>query len=102
MTLTAPAPPAEVSDVTAASCLPSDDLLHAMGSAAQGLSADDAAQRLARWGPNAVSSHRARFLPVLWHQLRSPLLGLLLAGATASFFVGEKSDAVIIGVIVAL
>jgi Mg2+-importing ATPase len=41
-------------------------------------------------------------LPVLWHQLRSPLLGLLVAAATASYFVGERSDAVIIGGIVAV
>ncbi len=39
---------------------------------------------------------------MLWHQLRSPLLGLLLIAAVASYFVGEKSDAVIIGVIVGL
>ena len=42
------------------------------------------------------------FLAVLWHQLRSPLLGLLMAAAVASFLVGERSDAVIIGVIVAV
>ena len=41
-------------------------------------------------------------LPVLWHQLRSPPPGLLLAAAAASYFVGERSDAVIIGVIVGL
>ena len=39
---------------------------------------------------------------MLWHQLRSPLLALLLIAAVASYFVGEKSDAVIIGVIVGL
>jgi len=39
---------------------------------------------------------------VLWHQLRSPLLGLLVAAAIASYFVGERSDAVIIGGIVAV
>ncbi|MEU6371099.1 cation-transporting P-type ATPase [Streptomyces sp. NPDC046931] len=44
-----------------------------------GLSSEEAARRLKRWGPNAVHSHRARVWPVLWHQLRSPLLGLLLA-----------------------
>jgi len=41
-------------------------------------------------------------LPVLWHQLRSPLLGLLVAAAVASYFIGERSDAVIIGGIVAV
>ncbi|SDP38707.1 Mg2+-importing ATPase [Nakamurella panacisegetis] len=68
----------------------------------QGLTAAQVAERQARYGPNAVTSHRARFLPVLWHQLRSPLLALLLTAAVASYFVGERSDAVIIGVIVAL
>ena len=67
-----------------------------------GLSDAEAVRRRARWGRNAVSSHRARVWPVLWHQLRSPLLGLLLAAALASYFVGEGNDAVIIGVIVAL
>jgi Mg2+-importing ATPase len=67
-----------------------------------GLSSAEVARRRARWGPNAVSSHRARFMPVLWHQLRSPLLGLLLVAAIASYFVGERSDGVIIGVIVGL
>lgn len=68
----------------------------------RGLSSVEVNERQARWGPNAVSSHRARFWPVLWHQVRSPLLALLLIAALASYFVGEKSDAVIIAVIVAL
>ncbi|MDQ2738144.1 MAG: magnesium-translocating P-type ATPase [Actinomycetota bacterium] len=67
-----------------------------------GLSQDEVTRRRGRYGPNAVSSHRARFLPVLWHQLKSPLLGLLMSAAVASYFVGERSDAVIIGLIVAL
>ncbi len=41
-------------------------------------------------------------MPVLWHQLRSPLLVLLLVAAFASYFLGERSDAVIIAVIVGL
>ena len=67
-----------------------------------GLSTDQVAAGAERHGPNAVFSHRARLLPVLWHQLRSPLLGLLLTAALASFLVGQRSDAVIIGVIVAM
>jgi Mg2+-importing ATPase len=70
--------------------------------AGEGLSSGEVARRQARYGPNAVSSHRARLLPVLWHQLRSPLLGLLLTAAIASYLVGERSGAVIIGVIVGL
>ena len=71
-------------------------------SADTGLSTEDVELRAARFGPNAVASHRARALAVLWHQLRSPLLGLLLGAAVASYFLGERSDAVIIGVILAL
>jgi P-type Mg2+ transporter len=82
--------------------MPADAVLRGLDGTEAGLSAPEAARRLARYGPNAVSSHRARLLPVLWHQLRSPLLGLLLAAAAASYFVGERTDAVIIGVIVAL
>jgi len=48
--------------------------------------AGEAARRLARCGPNAASTHHARLL-------RSPLLGLLLVAAVASYFVGERSDA---------
>jgi len=70
--------------------------------AEQGLSAAEVELRRARFGTNTMASHRARVLPVLWHQLRSPLLGLLVAGALLSFFVGDRSDAVIIGVIVAV
>lgn len=86
----------------AAAALPTAQVLRDLEVTADGLSAEEAARRLKRWGPNAVHSHRARAWLVLWHQLRSPLLGLLLAAAVVSYFVGERSDAVIIGVIVAL
>jgi P-type Mg2+ transporter len=48
-----------------------------------------------------VRSYRARPWPVLWSQLRSPLLLLLAITAVASAFLGQASDAVIIGVILA-
>jgi Mg2+-importing ATPase len=66
-----------------------------------GLSASEAARRLAAYGPNAVRDHRARALLVLGRQLRSPLLILLLVTAAASYWLGEQTDAVIIAVIVA-
>ncbi|WP_440555678.1 magnesium-translocating P-type ATPase [Streptomyces sp. SCPE 10] len=85
-----------------AAALPTAQVLRDLEVTADGLSSEEAARRLKRWGPNAVHSHRARAWLVLWHQVRSPLLGLLLAAAVVSYFVGERSDAVIIGVIVAL
>ena len=104
MTVTAPPQAASpAAGVMPAAVLPAADVLRQLGvTADSGLSSAEVALRQARWGPNAVSSHRARLWPVLWHQLRSPLLGLLLTAAVASYFVGERSDAVIIGVIVAL
>ncbi len=65
-----------------------------------GLSTAEAASRLARYGPNAVRSHRVRPLAVLVRQVRSPLLGLLAVAGAVSFFVGQRADAVIIGVII--
>ncbi|MET8722121.1 magnesium-translocating P-type ATPase [Streptomyces misionensis] len=85
-----------------AAALPTAQVLRDLEVTVDGLSSEEAARRLKRWGPNAVHSHRARAWLVLWHQVRSPLLGLLLAAAVVSYFVGERSDAVIIGVIVAL
>jgi P-type Mg2+ transporter len=94
---------ASPSDIAGAAATPVPEVLQTLGVVDDvGLSSDEVVRRQARYGPNAVSSHRARLLPVLWHQLRSPLLGLLLAAAVASFFVGERGSAVIIGVIVAL
>jgi Mg2+-importing ATPase len=92
-----------IEDVTAAAALATADVLRALDvTVSAGLSSAEVARRLARWGPNTISSHRARWLPVLRHQLRSPLLGLLLIAAVASYFVDEHSDAVIIATIVGL
>jgi Mg2+-importing ATPase len=92
-----------LSPITSAATTSASDVLIELGaSATEGLPSVEAARRQTQWGPNAVSTHRARLLPVLWHQLRSPLLALLLTAAVASYFVGERSDAIIIGVIVAL
>jgi P-type Mg2+ transporter len=89
--------------ITFAAARPAEDVLHELGvTAGHGLSGAEVVRRQAKYGPNAVSSHRARLVPVLWHQLRSPLLGLLLIAAVVSYFVGEHSDAIIIAVIVAV
>jgi P-type Mg2+ transporter len=91
------------SPVTAAeaAALPADDVLARLGSGTTGLTEDEAARRLRAVGPNAVRSHRVHALSVLAGQLRSPLLILLAVTALASAFLGQVSDAVIIGVILA-
>ncbi len=103
MTLTAPPPVGKSLGILDAGSRRGADVLDVLGvTAAAGLSAIEVGARRQRWGRNSVSSHRARLLPVLGHQLRSPLLALLLTAALASYFVGERSDAVIIGLIVGL
>jgi len=94
--------PASALGIGFAATLTVTEALSRTGVTAAGLSGGEVARRQARYGANAVTSHKARLLPVLWRQLRSPLLGLLVVAAVASYFVGERSDAVIIGTIVAL
>lgn len=82
-----------------AAALELPDVLARLRSNASGLTSEEAAMRLRATGPNAVRSCRARALPVLMSQLRSPLLILLAATAIASAFLGQIDAAVIIGVI---
>ena len=67
----------------------------------QGLSGTEASARLMRYGPNAVRTHRVSAIAVLGRQLRSAVLGLLAATAVVSFFLGDSTQAIIIGVILA-
>lgn len=95
------APSHATTSIRAAAGRPAPEVASSLGvDPATGLTSEEVARRRAVHGPNAVATHHARVLPVLWHQLDSPLLGLLLVAAAASAFVGEQSDAVIIGLIV--
>jgi len=70
------------------------DALTAAGSRLQGLSEEEAAQRLEEFGPNVVT-HESRFprLLILFHACRNPLVILLLALAIITFVTAqEKSD----------
>jgi len=100
--MTALARPNAETRIGVAAAQPAEDVMRGLEVTGAGLATEEVERRLGRWGPNAVRSHRARGWLVLWHQLRSPLLALLLAAAVVSYFVGERSDALIIGVIVGL
>jgi len=94
-------PTASTATTRAAAARPAPEVLASLGvDLARGLGSAEVGRRRTAYGPNAVATHHARVLPVLWHQLNSPLLGLLLVAAAASYFVGEGSDAAIIGFIV--
>jgi len=79
----------------------SDDVAARVAAAPDGLSSVEAARRLAQFGPNEASeSPVVTRLGVLWSQLRSPLLLLLLFAAAVSILTGEWTDAVIVLAIV--
>jgi Mg2+-importing ATPase len=81
--------------------LPAVEVARHLDTGPNGLASEEAGRRLARHGPNVIGEHAALSrLEVLWNQLRSPLLLLLLFAAAVSFATGEWADAVIVLVIV--
>lgn len=80
---------------------PLPDLLGALGTSAAGLSFQEAANRLARDGPNTVgdTSHPTA-IGTFVRQFRSPLVLILVFAAGVSAVVGDASDATIISLIV--
>src|SRR5690348_13014103 len=85
-----------------AAALRAADVLARLGSTSAGLSAPEAAHRAVESGPNAVRTHRARALPILARQFRNAVLLLLAGTALVAFLLGDRTDAVVIGVILAL
>jgi Mg2+-importing ATPase len=66
-----------------------------------GLSVAEAARRLREYGPNEIrEQHRLSRMSVLGHQLRSPLLLLLVFAAAGSAVTGDWIDAAIVGSII--
>ena len=82
-----------------AATLAPDVVLQRLGTPSDGLAANEVARRRARVGPNVIAVRRVRVWEVLTRQLRSALLLLLVVTAMVSFFVGDRTDATIIGVI---
>ncbi len=91
-----------VLDLADAAALTGDEALARLASRADGLSSDEAAERLARFGPNLLKVHKVHASSVLWRQLRNPILVLLLGAALVSGLTGGGTNAIIIAVIVAL
>ncbi|MEO3428679.1 HAD-IC family P-type ATPase [Pelagibius sp. CAU 1746] len=83
--------------------LPAQAALDVLGSGHGGLTAQAAAERLARYGENRLP-HRETTPPfvVYLRQFKSPLVYLLLAATVVSLIVGEWSDAAFIFVVLQL
>ena len=83
---------------------PREDVLAAAGSdAGTGLSATEAAARLASHGPNAITAEKP---PSPWAiaavQLRDPMNLMLVAVVVVSLLIGEVSTGVLVGLLVVL
>ena len=89
--------PAKADTVDAYWALDPAEVMGHLASGPAGLSSAEAARRLAQYGPNELREQgqlsRAR---VLWNQLRSPLLLLLVFAAGASVLTGAWVDAAIV------
>ncbi len=75
-----------------------EDVVSALGSSeSSGLSSQDAALRLERYGPNLTRPTRKFDVPtLLFVQFRSPIILILIFAAALSFFLHETTSAVII------
>ncbi len=83
--------------------VPADQALDRLQSSAAGLSDDEAARRLERYGPNALpreAGHEA--LKILLRQIRDPLIYVLLGSTVLAILTGKVVDGLVIGGVVVL
>ena len=79
-----------------------DELLIALGTSSAGLTEEEADARLARYGENAVAAaEMASATRLLLRQVESPLVLILVFGASVALLLREWTDAAIILLIVA-
>ena len=89
-------------DLVAAAAKPVEQVFTALESQPIGLTSAEAAHRLTISGHNVLAEHRVTIRGVLMRQLRNPLLILLAGAAIVSGTTGAPTDALIIGLILAL
>jgi Mg2+-importing ATPase len=81
--------------------LPVQDVLAEFGSSENGLTTNEAEQRLKKYGPNKLPRAQRHWLQILFSQFTSPLILILFAASAISALLGNVLDtAVIIGVII--
>lgn len=69
----------------------------------EGLTEAEAQRRLREYGPNALpAAKQPTLLEIIFHQIASPLIAILLAAAVVSVLIGEFVDAFFILVVISL
>jgi Mg2+-importing ATPase len=82
-------------------CVSATEMLQHLGTAKEGLSREEAKQRLARYGSNLLQPQkRSTVLTPLLAQFKSPLILILLFATGLSFFLHDPINALIILIIV--
>ena len=83
--------------------LGAEEALAALGSSASGLSAGEVQSRLEKFGPNALVEKGIKSVwRILWEQMTSIMVIILVIAAVVSLFLGEYIDAAAILAIVVL
>jgi P-type Mg2+ transporter len=93
----------DATDLFALSQLPPEPVCRRLASDPLGLTEDEAARRLAVYGPNLVTrEQKPTVLQEIWGRARNPLNALLLTLATVSYFLGDMRAALVIVIMVVL
>ncbi|OIQ85850.1 magnesium-transporting ATPase, P-type 1 [mine drainage metagenome] len=94
--------PSQTFGIEEASALSVAQLLESLKTDLEGLSEADVILRRRELGANVIQDQKVRWYRVIARQMNSPLLGLLAVTSFVSYFVGEHTDSIIIGIILLL
>ncbi|WP_166037987.1 HAD-IC family P-type ATPase [Sphingosinicella sp. YJ22] len=80
-----------------------EQCLGVANSSPEGLAPEESARRLAELGPNTLpEARRPSLVHLFLRQFRSPLIYLLLAATIVSLLIGDRTDALFIGIVLLL
>ncbi|EPX57284.1 Ca ion P-type ATPase [Cystobacter fuscus DSM 2262] len=83
--------------------LPPESVLSRVESTEAGLTHEQARERLARHGPNVLKRERGDgVLTLLWRQVNSPLIWVLIASAVLAVLLGKVTDGLVVAAVVVL
>ena len=82
---------------------PLNDLYVQFSTSDKGISSEEAARRLQRYGYNELQEKKGdQWWKLLLNQFNSPVIWILIGAVVVSLFIGESVDAVVIAVILVL
>ncbi|MCE9673300.1 HAD-IC family P-type ATPase [Myxococcus stipitatus] len=83
--------------------LPAGVALERLGSGEQGLTDEQARERLSRHGPNVLERQKREGpLTLLWRQVNSPFIWVLIVSSVLAVLMGKVTDGLVVAVVVVL